>query len=94
MQLFRVKGFLRGCEECSCWTYARVGGRHATNGRERRHRLPNTKFEVYEGISGQTPVAKVMVFLWLLYATIMYLMRITGMIYEAFTIPRYCLMMI
>ena len=76
-------------------TYARVGARHATNGRGGRRRLPNTKFEVFEGISGQTPVAKVMVFSWLLStATNMYLKRITEMIYAAFSVARYCVMMI
>lgn len=67
---FSCEGLSEGEGNVREWTYARVGGRHATNGRGRHRRLPNTKFEVFGGISGQTPVAKVMVFLWLLYATI------------------------
>lgn len=63
---FFVSGVSRRVQECPWVTYARVGGRHATNGRGRCRRLPNTKFEVFEGISGQTPVAKVMVFVVIL----------------------------
>lgn len=86
---FVLEGSLRG-SGLVVVTYARGGARHATNGRGRRRRLPNTKFEVFEGISGQTPVAKVMVFSWLLYATNMYLKRITHGIRSFFSSTLLC----